>query len=96
MRHSVQALLLLGVFQQNSQRSTESWTTHALAVKASYQLGIHAPSSYGHLRVAEKELRSCLWSAVVNQDRCVGLHRFVEASADMGIGCSPLHWASHV
>ncbi|UPK95844.1 hypothetical protein LCI18_006779 [Fusarium solani-melongenae] len=65
----LQALLLLSIFQQNSQRSTESWTTHSLAVKASYQLGIHAPSSYDHLTASEKELRSSLWFATVNQDR---------------------------
>ncbi|KAI1027023.1 hypothetical protein LB504_008086 [Fusarium proliferatum] len=65
----LQALLLLSIFQQNSQRSTESWTTHSLAVKASYQLGIHAPSSYEHLTASEKELRSSLWFATVNQDR---------------------------
>ncbi|RFN54496.1 c6 transcription factor [Fusarium flagelliforme] len=65
----LQTLLLLSIFQQNSQRSTESWTTHSLAVKASYQLGIHAPSSYDHLTASEKELRSGLWFATVNQDR---------------------------
>ncbi|RGP81151.1 c6 transcription factor [Fusarium longipes] len=65
----LQTLLLLSIFQQNSQRSTESWTTHSLAVKASYQLGIHAPSSYDHLTASEKELRSSIWFATINQDR---------------------------
>ncbi|KAM5380818.1 hypothetical protein ACJZ2D_003342 [Fusarium nematophilum] len=65
----LQALLLLSIFQQNSQRSTESWTTHSLAVKAAYQLGIHAPLSYEHLTASEKELRSGLWFAIINQDR---------------------------
>ncbi|CAM1505903.1 Fc.00g115400.m01.CDS01 [Cosmosporella sp. VM-42] len=65
----LQALLLLSIYQQNSQRSTESWTTHSLAVKTSYQLGIHSPSLYEFVSVHEKELRSRLWFAVVNQDR---------------------------
>lgn len=67
----MQTLLLLSIFQQNSQRSTESWTTHSLAVKTAYQLGIHAPSSYEFVQVHEKEFRSRLWFAVVNQDRCM-------------------------
>lgn len=67
----VRALLLLSIFQQNSQRSTESLTTHSLAVKASYQLGLHAPSSYENLAVADKELRASLWFSVINQDRYV-------------------------
>uniref|UniRef100_A0A0B7KKS7 Zn(2)-C6 fungal-type domain-containing protein n=1 Tax=Bionectria ochroleuca TaxID=29856 RepID=A0A0B7KKS7_BIOOC len=65
----LQALLLVSSFQQNSQRSTESLTTHALAVKSAYHLGVHAPSSYGHLTPAQKEVRSRLWFAVINQDR---------------------------
>ncbi|KAI9151262.1 c6 transcription factor [Paramyrothecium foliicola] len=65
----LQTLLLLGLYQQNSQRSTESWTTHALSVKSAYQLGVHAPSAYGHLKASEKELRACFWFAVVNEDR---------------------------
>ncbi|EQL00796.1 Transcription factor, fungi [Ophiocordyceps sinensis CO18] len=66
---ALQALLLLASFQQNTQRSMESWAPHYRAVRVSYQLGIHAPASYDHLAVEEKEIRSRLWFAVVNQDR---------------------------
>ena len=66
---TVQTLLLLSIYQQNHQRSTESWTTHSLAVKTAHQLGIHAPTLYEFVSVHEKELRSRLWLAVVNQDR---------------------------
>ncbi|KAJ9134261.1 C6 transcription factor [Pleurostoma richardsiae] len=66
---TVQALLLLGSFQQNTQRAMASLTTHALAVKTSYQLGLHSPSCYEGLGTLEKELRAKLWFAVVNQDR---------------------------
>lgn len=65
----VQTLMLLSIYQQNSQRSTESLTTHALAVKTSYHLGIHATFLYEFVSVREKELRARLWFAVVNQDR---------------------------
>ncbi|CAK7200456.1 hypothetical protein SEUCBS139899_003151 [Sporothrix eucalyptigena] len=70
--HTVQALLLLGSFQQNSQRAMASLATHSLAVKASYQLGLHSPSTYDGLGTADKELRAKLWFAVVNQDMILG------------------------
>ncbi|KAF4589138.1 C6 transcription factor [Ophiocordyceps camponoti-floridani] len=66
---SLQALLLTGRFQQNTQRSMESWAPHYMSVRVAYQLGIHAPASYKQLGVHDKELRSRLWFAVVNQDR---------------------------
>lgn len=66
---AVQALLLLASFQQNTQRSMESWTPHYLAVRLSYQLGIQAPASYEYLGIQDREIRSRLWFAVVNQDR---------------------------
>ncbi|KAK5307897.1 hypothetical protein LTR99_000869 [Exophiala xenobiotica] len=40
----VQALLLIVAYQQNSQRSVSSWTTHAWAVKAALQHGLHSHS----------------------------------------------------
>ncbi|KAH7215301.1 hypothetical protein DER44DRAFT_655389, partial [Fusarium oxysporum] len=64
----LQTLLLLALYQQNSQRSTESLTIHCLSVKVAYQLGLHAPISYSHNVPEEKELKSRLWFAVVNQD----------------------------
>ncbi|EXM18684.1 hypothetical protein V3481_014254 [Fusarium oxysporum f. sp. vasinfectum] len=67
----LQTLLLLALYQQNSQRSTESLTIHCLSVKVAYQLGLHAPISYSHNVPEEKELKSRLWFAVVNQDRIV-------------------------
>ncbi|CAK7229009.1 hypothetical protein SCUCBS95973_007072 [Sporothrix curviconia] len=70
--YTVQALLLLGSFQQNSQRAMASLATHALAVKASYQLGLHSPSTYEGLSTPDKELRAKLWFAVVNQDMILG------------------------
>lgn len=66
---TVIALLLVGSYQQNSQRAMTSLTTHVLAVKASYQLGLHSPSTYEGLGVQEKELRVKVWFAVVIQDR---------------------------
>lgn len=64
---TVQALLLLSIFQQNHQRSIESWTTHSLLVKAALQLGIHSPAYY---EVAEeRRVHKKLWYGIINQDR---------------------------
>ncbi|KJZ71307.1 hypothetical protein HIM_09317 [Hirsutella minnesotensis 3608] len=68
---TLQALLLLASFQQNTQRSMESWAPHYVAVRVAYQLGVHAPASYDSLGPWETQLRSRLWCAVVNQDRRV-------------------------
>ncbi|KIW04384.1 uncharacterized protein PV09_04668 [Verruconis gallopava] len=65
----IQALLLLCSFQQNTQRSTISWTYHALAVKTAIQQGLHAPSSYEVHGAQMRELRKRLWFGVINQDR---------------------------
>lgn len=67
----VQACLLLVSFQQNSRRAITSWTTHCLAVKMCYQLGVHAPLTYEGLAVEEKQLRAKLWLGVVTQDRYI-------------------------
>ncbi|KAH6974335.1 fungal-specific transcription factor domain-containing protein [Ilyonectria sp. MPI-CAGE-AT-0026] len=66
---SLQACILLVSFQQNSRRAITSWTTHCLAVKMCYQLGVHAPLTYEGLTVEEKQLRAKLWLGVVTQDR---------------------------
>lgn len=65
----VQALCLLGSFQQNTQRAMESWTTNYLMVKAAYQIGIHAPLTYENYSAQDKKERAALWLAVVNHDR---------------------------
>ncbi|KAH7137352.1 fungal-specific transcription factor domain-containing protein [Dactylonectria estremocensis] len=66
---TVIALLLVGSYQQNSQRAMASLTTLCLAVKAAYQLGLHSPSTYEGLGVQEKELRVKVWYAIILQDR---------------------------
>jgi hypothetical protein len=53
--------------------SVESWTNHALTVKAALQLGLHSPLSYKELSVADAVSNLRLWYSIVNQDRCVAL-----------------------
>ncbi|KAF2020169.1 hypothetical protein BU24DRAFT_489985 [Aaosphaeria arxii CBS 175.79] len=69
----VQIFLLLTIFQQNHQRSVSSWTYHALSVKAAFQLGLHAPSSYRASNEEDKEQRKCIWFGVILQDRILTL-----------------------
>lgn len=68
----IQTLLLLASYQQNNQRAVASWTYHALAVKAAYQLGLHSSRRHDSNRSSTvTELRQRLWQAVINQDRYV-------------------------
>ncbi|GAO17231.1 hypothetical protein UVI_02057320 [Ustilaginoidea virens] len=82
---SLQALLLLASFQQNSQRAMESVTTLFRAVKAAYQIGVHSPSSYAKLGWRDQELRSALWFAVVHTDRYLVTRKAKDVS-----GANPL------
>ncbi|KAF9894707.1 hypothetical protein FE257_006597 [Aspergillus nanangensis] len=68
-----QALLLMSIYEQNHQRSILSYTTHAMCVKASMQIGLHSTSvreSYGH---ELGRLRQRIWAGVSNNDRILGL-----------------------
>ncbi|EXU97559.1 fungal specific transcription factor domain protein [Metarhizium robertsii] len=42
---TLQALLLLSTFEQNIRRSMASLSSHSLAVRTAYHLGLHAPST---------------------------------------------------
>ncbi|KAF1922260.1 uncharacterized protein M421DRAFT_379949 [Didymella exigua CBS 183.55] len=72
----IQALLLVTSYQQQQQMSVKSWTYHALAVKAAFQLGLHCPSSYKEISPSDAELSKRLWYCLINQDRmlcmCLG------------------------
>lgn len=65
----VQALMLLSSFEQNNRRSMASLSSHALAVRTAYHLGIHASSTYRNLGARDRHLRARLWLGLVNQDR---------------------------
>lgn len=79
--HAVQALLLLSSFEQNIRRSMASLSSHSLAVRTAYHLGLHAPATYVNLGNGERRLRARIWLAVVNQDRSVNVlsdwHQFL-------------------
>ena len=64
----VQAILLLCSFQQNTQRSIASWTYHAIAVKAAFQMGLHASSLYDVGVSHRCEILKRVWLGVIIQD----------------------------
>lgn len=65
---AVQALLLIVAYQQNSQRSVSSWTTHALAVKAALQHGLHSPTVRQRHNKNNAELMQRLWTGIILDD----------------------------
>ncbi|KAI1614677.1 fungal-specific transcription factor domain-containing protein [Exophiala viscosa] len=69
---TVQALLLIVAYQQNSQRSVSSWTTHALAVKAALQHGLHSPSVRQRQSKTNADLMQRLWTGIVFDDGIIG------------------------
>lgn len=64
----VQALLLIMAYQQNGHRSFSSWTTHALALKAALQHGLHSPSARERQPENTAETMERLWTAIVFND----------------------------
>ena len=69
--------MLITSFQQNNQKAIASWTFHALAVKAAFELGLHSSINHGDHGVQETELRKRLWFGLVNQDRYGNLDQSV-------------------
>jgi hypothetical protein len=81
---SVQALLLIVAYQQNSQRSVSSWTTHAWAVKAALQHGLQSHSVRQRQSKSNAELMQRLWTGIVFNDGYY-LSRYSSRSAFMCI-----------
>ncbi|KAL1801137.1 hypothetical protein ACET3X_001479 [Alternaria dauci] len=69
----VQAVLLLCTFQQNTQRSIASWTYHAIAVKASFQMGLHALTLYDGKDPGHCEILQRVWLGVIIQDSALSM-----------------------
>ncbi|CRG91267.1 hypothetical protein PISL3812_08315 [Talaromyces islandicus] len=69
----VQYLLILGQYLQGTQKSTQAWTTHSLAISAAYQLGIHSPSANLKYSPLEHEIRKRTWYGCVLLDRTLSM-----------------------
>lgn len=68
---TVQYLLILGQYLQGTQKSVQAWTTHALAISAAFQLGLHSPEANRRFAPLESEIRKRTWYGCVLLDRYV-------------------------
>ncbi|KAJ5593949.1 uncharacterized protein N7459_000157 [Penicillium hispanicum] len=69
----VQYLLILGQYLQGTQKSTQAWTTHGLAISAAYQLGLHSPSANMKYSSLDREIRKRTWYGCVLLDRTLSM-----------------------
>ena len=56
-------------YLQGSESSVQTWNVHGLAVKASYQLGLHSTHALERYDPLEREMRIRTWYACVILDR---------------------------
>lgn len=69
----VQYLLVMGLFLQGTQKSIQAWTTHGLAVKAAFQLGLHSKEASRSFPPLERELRKRAWYGCIILDRTLSM-----------------------
>ena len=67
----VQFLLVMTQYLQGSESSVQTWNVHGLAVKASYQLGLHSKQALQRYDPLEREMRIRVWYTCVFLDRYV-------------------------
>lgn len=62
---------MVGQYLQGTQKSTQTWNIHGLAVKAAMQLGLHSAEASQKLPPIEREVSKRLWFGCVILDRSV-------------------------
>ena len=70
---AVQYLLIAGQYLQGTQKSTEAWAVHGLAVRAAMQLGLHSSESSRGLSLQDCETRKRVWFGAVVLDRSMSM-----------------------
>ncbi|KAL3475745.1 fungal-specific transcription factor domain-containing protein [Aspergillus californicus] len=70
---TVQVMLLMSQYLQGTQRPTETWTIHGLAVKAAFQLGLHSMDAVQHFDPMEREDRIRTWYGCIVLDRTLSM-----------------------
>ena len=65
----VQYLLLASQYLQGTQKSSQTWTLHGLAVKGAFALGLHSNQSSQRFSALENEIRKRTWFGCVLLDR---------------------------
>ncbi|TLD23143.1 hypothetical protein PspLS_07105 [Pyricularia sp. CBS 133598] len=69
----VQFLLLMSQYLQGTDRSTQTWSIHGLAVKAAYHLGLHSQMELRLHTPLEREIRARTWYGCVILDRTLSM-----------------------
>ena len=65
----VQYLLLASQYLQGTQKSSQTWTLHGLAVKGAFALGLHSNHASQRFSPLENEVRKRTWFGCVLLDR---------------------------
>lgn len=63
----------MGLFLQGTQKPIQAWTTHGLAVKAAFQLGLHSKEASRSFPPLERELRKRAWYGCIILDRTLSM-----------------------
>ena len=69
----VQYLLLASQYLQGTQKSSQTWTLHGLAVKGAYALGLHSNQASQRFSPLENEIRKRTWFGCVLLDRVLSM-----------------------
>jgi hypothetical protein len=70
---SVQYLLLASQYLQGTQKSSQTWTLHGLAVKGAFALGLHSNQPSQHFTQLEVEVRRRTWMGCILLDRVLSM-----------------------
>ena len=69
----VQYLLLASQYLQGTQKSSQTWTLHGLAVKGALALGLHSSQASQRFSPLENEVRKRTWFGCVLLDRVLSM-----------------------
>jgi hypothetical protein len=69
----VQYLLLASQYLQGTQKSSQTWTLHGLAVKGAFALGLHSNQASQRFSPLENEIRKRTWFGCVLLDRVLSM-----------------------
>ena len=69
----VQYLLLASQYLQGTQKSTQTWTLHGLAVKGAFALGLHSTQASQRFTPLDNEVRKRTWFGCVLLDKVLSM-----------------------
>ena len=69
----VQYLLLASQYLQGTQKSSQTWTLHGLAVKGAFALGLHSSQASQRFTPLENEVRKRTWFGCILLDRVLSM-----------------------